>query len=84
VIEPDTAAALDRYRRFRHVFRNAYGVALEWDRIAPKADGVRATWARLDADVQRFVGLLRATASPGDARGAETPGPRTDSGQDPS
>ena len=38
VIQAETAASLEKYRAFRHVFRNIYGPKLDWTQMKPLLD----------------------------------------------
>src|SRR5207253_4431472 len=39
-------ARLDDYRKFRHIFRMAYRIELEWDKLEPKILNMHDTFAR--------------------------------------
>lgn len=63
VIQLETAALLQDYRRFRHVARNIYGFTLDWIRIKPLLDNADKTIAAFVADIERFISFLRLTTS---------------------
>lgn len=54
VIDAELARSLGEYRRFRHVFRNVYGFALEEQRIRPMEERLPAVLATF----RRQVGEL--------------------------
>ena len=58
-ISEETLAALDQYRRFRHVVRNVYTLNLEADRIHELAKDLPRTLALYVGDVRSFVAFLR-------------------------
>ncbi len=58
ILAPATAVALDRYLRFRHVFRNLYVFDLDWSEMLPLLRGLPAVEALVDADLERFDGFL--------------------------
>jgi hypothetical protein len=62
VIRRETADALEPFLRFRHFFRNAYGVTLEWPRMERKVRGLRAAFDRFAADVEEFRRFLVAAS----------------------
>lgn len=64
ILTPATGSALDRYRAFRHFFRHAYGVKLEWPLIEPKVRALTDTHERFRDDLERFVRFLRGLADP--------------------
>lgn len=63
ILAAATALALDRYRSFRHLFRSAYGIPLEWDRMADKARKIRATFDLVKCDLEAFRDFLNAAAA---------------------
>ncbi len=58
VLRPETARALDRYRKFRHFFRSFYGAALEWREMVDKVRDARATFESFAVDVEAFRKFL--------------------------
>jgi hypothetical protein len=58
VIDTATRAALDEYRAFRHLVRNAYAFAVQPLRVQTLASQVRGCYDRLAADVARFAQFL--------------------------
>lgn len=54
VIAKTTAAKLDKYRAFRHVFRNVYGFNLDSDRLQDLLADFPATLAALRSDLEAF------------------------------
>lgn len=59
VIQAETAALLEKYRAFRHVFRNIYGPKLDWVQMKPLLDNAAATVDAFAADIEQFVTFLR-------------------------
>ena len=51
---------LERYRRFRHLVRNAYGFELDWARLEPLLDTLPGAWTLLHQDLSAFLGFLAA------------------------
>lgn len=62
VILPDTAIALDEYRRFRHVVRNVYAFELDPKRIEQLTTGLRPTFDRASAELGGFASFLEGLA----------------------
>ena len=50
--------SLDELRRFRHVFRSAYRLQLDADRLALVYRKARALERVYRADIQQFIGFL--------------------------
>ncbi len=59
VLSTETASLLERYRSFRHVFRNIYGSRLEPARIAELLKNLPDTVTLLDKDLERFIDEMR-------------------------
>ncbi len=59
VIQAETAASLEKYRAFRHVFRNIYGPKLDWVQMKPLLDNATMTIDTFAADVEQFIAFLR-------------------------
>ena len=55
VLSVPTAETLHELLRFRHFFRNAYGVELDAARLRELADLVPQAYRGLQADVERFL-----------------------------
>ena len=55
VIDAELARSLGEYRRFRHVFRNVYGFALEEQRIRPMEERLPAVLATFRRQVGEFL-----------------------------
>jgi hypothetical protein len=55
VLSESLAAALKRFLEFRHVFRQAYGMQLRWDRMAPGVRQCQATFDHLEAELDAFL-----------------------------
>jgi hypothetical protein len=62
VISEQAAAALDRYRGFRHVIRNVHAYALDPQRVAEPIHGLPPLLARLRAESAAFADVLDAIA----------------------
>lgn len=61
--QPNTYVCLDELRRFRHVFRNAYSIALDPQRVAivlSKAQDLQTTY---EQDMNQFKQFLDSLAS---------------------
>jgi hypothetical protein len=65
VLREDTAHALDEFLRFRHLFRNVYGFELEWPRVRNLLERLPTAWSEVEADLDRFLAFLDATATQG-------------------
>jgi len=59
VIQAETATSLEKYRAFRHVFRNIYGPKLDWVQMKPLLDNAITTIDTFVADVEQFIAFLR-------------------------
>lgn len=64
VIEPDTRACLDGYRRFRHTVRHIYAFNLDPQRVAALADGLPPCFSLVKRDLEAFVAFLVALDAP--------------------
>jgi hypothetical protein len=58
VIQTETAALLEKYRAFRHIFRNIYGPKLDWIQMKPLLDNAATTIDTFAADVEQFIAFL--------------------------
>ncbi len=58
VIRPETAAALDEFRRFRHLVRNVYTTNLDPDRMKNLMAEVGSLWEDLEGQFNTFVEFL--------------------------
>jgi hypothetical protein len=65
VISPDTATALDEYRRFRHVVRNVYAFDLDPERIGQLTGGLRPAFVRASGELEAFAVFLEGLAREG-------------------
>jgi hypothetical protein len=59
VISKDTMLLLDKYRSFRHVFRNVYGFNLDASRLEELIGGLPDTARRFHQEMLAFLGQLR-------------------------
>ncbi|QGP93655.1 hypothetical protein MGLY_30750 [Neomoorella glycerini] len=59
VIQKETAALLDEYRGFRHVFRNVYGFNLAAERLERLVQKLPETLISLRQDLQVFLERMR-------------------------
>ncbi|MDI6880618.1 MAG: hypothetical protein QMC95_15250 [Desulfitobacteriaceae bacterium] len=55
IISRDIAEELDEYRRFRHMFRHAYGSELRWRKMEPLAKGVASLTETLVEQISEFM-----------------------------
>ncbi|MCC6623878.1 MAG: hypothetical protein IT385_21645 [Deltaproteobacteria bacterium] len=62
VLRGETAAVLDEYLRFRHLFRSHDGFELVWERIVPLLAGLEGVHAALDEDLVGFQSFLGSVA----------------------
>jgi len=60
LLSPETFGLLDELRRFRHLFRHAYGVRLDGARLADLADKAARLRHALDRDRQAFLRALES------------------------
>jgi hypothetical protein len=58
VIREETAATLDEFLRFRHLFRNVYGFELEWPRARGLLRRLPEAWNEVEVDLDGFLGFL--------------------------
>lgn len=65
VIQKETAAQLDEYRKFRHRIRNIYATNLEPARMAPLVAGLPDLWSRIQQDLAAFLEFLDALTDAG-------------------
>ena len=59
LLSEETADALDELRRFRRLFRHAYTANLDAGRVAGLAAGAARVRGDFEADLERFLALLR-------------------------
>ena len=61
LLSGDTVALLNKFRAFRHVFRNIYGFRLDAERTLEQVRGLHRTVLALNSDLDQFVsGIDRA------------------------
>lgn len=65
VISSDTAAAIDEYRRFRHVVRNVYAFDFDPERIEALATRLKPAFAVAKGDLSAFAAYLENVAQDG-------------------
>lgn len=58
VVHTETAKLLEKYRAFRHVFRNIYGPKLDWVQMKPLFDDADKTIDAFAADIEQFIAFL--------------------------
>ncbi|MHB8076545.1 ribonuclease toxin HepT-like protein [Desulfosporosinus fructosivorans] len=58
IISKDLAEELDEYRRFRHMFRHAYGSELRWRKMEPLAMGVETLTLNLLKELSEFLRFI--------------------------
>lgn len=58
VISVESMAALDEFRRFRHLVRNIYAMNLVPDKLAVLIDLLHLTWPQLRAELLAFASFL--------------------------
>ncbi len=61
IVDPDVAGELDRLRSFRHFFRNAYTVELQWGELEAHRARVQAIHPGSNAGLSRLKAHLEAT-----------------------
>lgn len=59
LLSEETADVLDELRRFRRLFRHAYTASLDAGRVAGLAAGAARIRGDFEADLERFLALLR-------------------------
>jgi hypothetical protein len=59
VIRPETQAALEPFRSFRHLMRHLYGFDLEWAEMQPLVSSAGETLDLLISDLESFCEFLR-------------------------
>jgi hypothetical protein len=62
VLARATVDELDAYRSFRHFFRHAYGVDLDYERMRAKVERIRQAYERVHADLDGFGAFLVTAA----------------------
>lgn len=65
VISAETAAAIDEYRRFRHVVRNVYAFNLDAERVDRLAQSLAPAFGRASGDLLAFAVFLEGLADEG-------------------
>ena len=65
VLSAETAAAIDEYRRFRHVVRNVYAFELDEERVDDLARSLGPTFERISADLRAYATFLEGLAEEG-------------------
>jgi len=68
--------SLDELRRFRHVFRSAYRLQLDADRLALVVRKARTLQAVYEADLHQFIAFLDELAQSEDHRRQDPYAPR--------
>lgn len=58
IISLELAEELDEYRRFRHMFRHAYGSELRWRKMQPLVKGIPAVIAGIEDAYQRTISFI--------------------------
>jgi len=58
VLQAETAARLDEYRKFRHRIRNIYAMNLDPDRMAPLVAGLPILWPAIQQELIAFAVFL--------------------------
>jgi hypothetical protein len=59
VVQSETATLLEKYRAFRHIFRNIYGPKLEWTQMKPLLDNAVSAIDVFANDIEQFIAFLR-------------------------
>jgi len=63
IITKDLVEELDDYRRFRHMFRHAYGSELRWHKMKPLAAGIPLTINEIEKAVGKMILFLEELIS---------------------
>ena len=58
IISKELAEELDEYRRFRHMFRHAYGSEIRWPKMEPLANGIDSLTTTLTKKLSEFIGFV--------------------------
>jgi uncharacterized protein YutE (UPF0331/DUF86 family) len=59
LLSEETYQLLDELRRFRHLFRHAYGMEIEKERVEKVLEGALQVQAKFMADLEKFLEALR-------------------------
>ncbi|MBI4587127.1 MAG: hypothetical protein HY717_24205 [Planctomycetes bacterium] len=62
VLSAEVVKALDEFLGFRHIFRHAYGIDLEWDRLKALLQELTKTFDLAKKDLIKFLDYLKASA----------------------
>jgi hypothetical protein len=62
VVDQDSALALDEFRRFRHLVRNAYTMNLVPDKMAGLLATLPELWSQVRAELLAFADFLEQLA----------------------
>jgi hypothetical protein len=62
VVQKETIARLDEYRKFRHRIRNIYAASLDPIRMQPLVDDLPELWTKIQKDLSAFTDFLNALA----------------------
>ncbi len=65
LLSRDNAAALDEFRRFRHLVRNVYTMNLTADKVAMLISQLPSLWSRLRSELLAFADFLEELAQAG-------------------
>ncbi len=65
LVAPDNAAALDEFRRFRHLVRNVYTMNLTPDRVAALMGKLPPLWTKLRCELLAFADFLEELGQAG-------------------
>ncbi len=76
LLSEDTVFQLDEFRRFRHLFRNIYGFALDANRVADLAARVPDITKHLKQEINSFLATMQAIYSISDESYHPKQGPR--------
>lgn len=58
VVSKELAIRLEHYLKFRHLFRNVYGLHLEWDRLQPLLQSFEKVFNDFSDSIKEFLNFL--------------------------
>jgi hypothetical protein len=62
VISPASVAALDEYRKFRHLVRHVYAINLDPERMEALMNSLAPTWEKVQSELLAFADFLEQLA----------------------
>lgn len=58
VVSKELVIRLEDYLKFRHLFRNVYGLHLQWDRLQPLIESFESVFKEFSGSIKEFLNFL--------------------------